>query len=90
MLIVLSFKILMILPVPLSFAKECKISLESDEPLFHLGSVILSRLERLEGFEKLVLRVWTKWTGEAQTISIPRRHKEQPKGFLRKDKLAIR
>ena len=49
--------------------KTCIVSLEFDEPLFHLENRILSRLKRLHGFEKVVLRVWSKWTGEAQIIN---------------------
>ena len=46
--------------------KTCNISLEFDGPSVHLENVILSRLQRLDGFEKVVLRVWLERIGEAQ------------------------
>ena len=55
--------------------KTCNISLELDEPLLYLGNVILNRLERLDGFEKVVLRVWTKWTGEPEITNFPKMYK---------------
>ena len=56
--------------------KMCNVSLEFDEPLIHLGNVILSRLKRLDRFQKVVLRVWAKRTGEAQFDRVLGRHKD--------------
>ena len=59
-----------------SLRKTCNISLEFDEPLVRLGSMILSRLTRLDGFEKVVLRVWLKRIGKAQIDHCLGRHED--------------
>lgn len=46
--------------------KTCSISFEFyGSPYAHFGHEVLSRLQRLRGFDKIVLRVWMNWTGGA-------------------------
>lgn len=49
---------------PTPHRKTCNVSFDFYENrYFTVGHVVLSRLQHLRGFEKVVLRIWMNWTG---------------------------